>query len=124
MKLRLKIPFLIFSLGLVALTACSSKQPPTKELALAESAVEQASRSGGYEYAPLELRSAQEKLTQARLAIQDKEYVDAQRLLEQAQVDAKLAEEMTGTVRSRQAVEELQKSIDLLNQEIKRSMPQ
>jgi hypothetical protein len=124
MKLRLKIPFLILSLGLVALTACSSKQPPTRELALAESAVEKASRSGGYEYAPLELRAAQEKLTQARLAIQDKQYVEAQRLLEQARVDARLAEEMTGTVRSRQAVEELQKSIDLLNQELKRSMPQ
>ena len=124
MKLRFKIPFLIFSLGLVALTACSSKQPPTRELALAESAVENAARSGGYEFAPLELRGAQEKLTQARLAMQDKEYDEARRLLEQAEVDARLAEETTGTVRSRQAVEELQKSIDLLNQEIQRYMPQ
>lgn len=124
MKLYLKIPSLFFLLALLALTACASKQPPTRELALAESAVDKATRSGGYEYAPLELRAAQEKLTQARVAMEAEEYTKAQRLLEQAEVDARLAEEMTSTARSRQALEELQQGIDLLNKEIQRYMPQ
>ncbi|MEZ4598594.1 MAG: DUF4398 domain-containing protein [Syntrophotaleaceae bacterium] len=111
-------------LGLLALTACGPAiDPPTGQLALAESAVDNAAAAGGYEYAPVILRKAQDKLTQARLEMQEENNVEALLLLEEANVDAQLAEEKAKTAKTQQAADELQKNIDLLRKEIQRLTP-
>ena len=113
------------ALGLLAVTACApTMQPPTSEMALANSAVERASSAGAYDYAPLELKLARDKIEQAKAALQARDYTGAQRLLEQAELDAKLAESKSGTAKSQMAVDELQKSIEAIREEIKRSRPQ
>jgi hypothetical protein len=116
---------IILSLGLLALTGCApSMQPPTSQMALAQSAVDKASASGAYEYAPLELKSAQDKVEQAKAAMQVKDYVKAERLLEQAEIDAQLAEAKSTTSKSQKAVDTLQQGIDLLREEVQRKLPQ
>ncbi len=125
MKASTSTRTIILSLGLLALAACApSMQPPTSQMALAESAVDQATASGAYEYAPLELKMAQDKVDQAKTAVQAKEYVKAERLLEQAEIDAQLAEAKSSTKKSRKAVDSLQQGIDLLREEIQRKLPQ
>ncbi len=121
MKAGIKRHTLTLCLGLLALAACApAKQPPASQMALAQDAVEKASAAGAYEYAPVELKTARDKIDQAKTAIQFKDYATSQRLLEQAEVDAKLAEARSYTAKSRRAVEELQKSIDLLREEVQR----
>jgi len=125
MATRSKISPLFFGMSLLALAACApAKQPPTSQMALATAAVEKATAAGAYEYAPLELKTSQDKIDQAKTAIGVKDYARAERLLEQAEMDAKLAEAKSGTAKSQKAVDELQKSIDLLREEIQRKLPQ
>jgi hypothetical protein len=93
MKAGTKGQILMLCLGLLALAGCApAKQPPASQMALAQDAVEKASTAGAYEYAPVELKTARDKIDQAKTAMQSKDYASAKRLLEQAEVDAKLAE--------------------------------
>ena len=66
--------------------------PPMDTISPAEIAVNRAIEAKAGEYAPLELRQAQEKLDAARQAMNDEEYEQAHRLAEAAQEDARLAE--------------------------------
>ncbi|MEZ4483824.1 MAG: DUF4398 domain-containing protein [Syntrophotaleaceae bacterium] len=122
-RLKRKIPLL--GLGLLVVTACTpAVQPPVSQMALANEAVEEATSVGAYEYAPVELRAAQDKINQAEVAMQAKDNLTAGRLLKEAEVDAKLAEAKSTTAKSQKAVNELQKSIDLLSDEINRKQAQ
>lgn len=103
------------------LVGCSSKMPPpTQKIALTEAAINQAEASGAVEYAPVEMRSAREKLAQARTAMNLEENKKALQLAEQAEVDAQLAEAKARTAKSQKAVTELQESIKTLKMEIER----
>ena len=125
MKVSTKKQTILLSLGLLALTACApAMQPPTSQMALAQSAVDKATSAGAYEYAPLELKMAQDKVEQAKTAMNAKDYVKAERLLEQAEIDAQLAEAKSSTTKSQKAVDSLQQGIDLLREEIQRKLPQ
>lgn len=107
------------------MAACApAKKPPASQMALAQDAVENASAGGAYEYAPVELKTARDKINQAKTAMQSKDDASSQRLLEQAEVGAKLAEAGFNTAKARRAVEELQKSIDLLREEVRRNVAQ
>jgi hypothetical protein len=55
--------------------------------------------------------------------MQNKKNASALRLLEQAEVDARLAAEKAQTAKTERAVLELQKNIELLREEMRRSMP-
>lgn len=125
MKAGIKKQLCILILGLLWVAACSTtKQPPASQMALAQAAFEKASSAGAYEYAPLELKTARDKIDQAKTAMLSKDYATSERLLEQAVVDAELAEAKSKTVKSRKVVEELQNSIDLLREEIQRKIPE
>ncbi len=78
--------------GLTFLYACSTANPPTDALAQAEFDVRAAHDARAEELAPLNLRSATEKLDRAKEAMANKRYDDARRLAEDAQVDAELAQ--------------------------------
>lgn len=125
MKAGINGQILMLGLGLLVLAACGpARQPPASQMALAQDSVEKASAAGAYEYAPVELKTARDKIDQAKTAMQSKDYASSERLLEQAEVDAKLAEARSNTAKSRRAVDELQKSIDLLREEIQRKEAQ
>jgi hypothetical protein len=125
MKTGLKQKTPLFGLCLLVLVSCApAMQPPDSQMALANEAVEEATSAGAYEYAPVELKAAQDKINQAEQAMQSKDNVTAKRLLQEAEVDAKLAEAKSATAKSQKAVAELQKSIDLLRDEFKRKQAQ
>jgi len=104
-----------------SLVGCSATiPPPTQKLALSEAAINQAEASGAVEFAPVEMRSAREKLAQARVATNQEENKKALQLAEQAEVDAQLAEAKARTAKAQKAVNELQESIQTLKMEIER----
>jgi predicted nucleic acid-binding Zn-ribbon protein len=88
--------------------------------------VEKATFAGSSEYASLDLKTARDKIDQAKTAMRskDKDYVAAGRLLEEAQVDAELAEAKSKTAKSQKVVAELKKSITTLRDEIQRNRAQ
>lgn len=56
-------------LAISVLAACASTPPPKAEMAVAEAAVVNASNAGGVQWAPTEMRTAQDKLARAQAAI-------------------------------------------------------
>lgn len=84
---------------LVVLAACATEPAPTAELAAARAAVEQAGPAA--DYAPKELAAAQRKLTAAEGALARGENIQARRLAQEAEVDARLAWALSENERSR-----------------------
>ncbi len=83
--------------------ACASTPPPVDLLADAEAAVAQAQASEAPARAPLELRFANEKLASARLAMNQGDYGQAQRLAEQAVITSELARAKAAAAAAREA---------------------
>jgi HEPN domain-containing protein len=69
----------------------------------------------------MELQSAREKLDEARLALDVREYERAHRLAEQALADARLAEARAEIGSSRQTARELRLTIEALRDEVARA---
>jgi len=106
------------------LSACSSTPKPETEIALSNSALQNAEVAGAKDLAPIELRTAQEKQTQADSAIASKKFTTAKQLSEQAAVDAELAKVKSEAEKSRLAVKEVEDSIKLIRTELDRSANQ
>jgi predicted S18 family serine protease len=101
--------------------SCASKPPvPSEQLAVSKAAIEQAQRAQANEYASVELRQAEDKLSLAYAAVQREDYAAAKRLAEQAEVDARHAETKSHSTRARNAVAEINESIQALRQELER----
>ncbi len=111
----------IITVTAIMIAGCASNPAPSEQLAVSKAAVTNASRNGGNEYAPLELKSAMEKMDDAERAMDEEDYPLAKRLAEEAQVDAKLAEIKTDLARVQKSVEESQESNRVLLEEIKRT---
>ncbi len=104
----------------VALAGCASVPPPKEQIAVSRAAVGDAVGAGGTEYAPVAMRSAQDKLDRALAAQAAGENAQARRLAEEAEVDAKLAETRARSEKAQRAVAELREGIRILQQEIDR----
>ena len=74
--------------------------------------------AGAVQYAPVELKTAREKLEAARREMQDENDEKALRLAEEAEVDARLAELRARTKTTRDAAAAVQASIDTMRREI------
>ncbi len=105
----------------IFMAGCASIPAPTEQFAVSKAAVTSATRDGGNEFAPLELKSAVEKMEAAERAMATKDYPLARRLAEEAQVDAKLAETKTGLAKAQKAVDDAKESNRVLREEIKRT---
>ncbi len=99
---------------------CSSKSVPMDTISSAESAINRASENKAEVYAPLELRIAKEKFEKAKELLKDKKYEEAKMLAEEAEVDARLAEEKSRTKEAKKIADEILDSINALKEEIKR----
>lgn len=110
-------------MAIVALTASCASGPerPHQALARAEASIEQAEQSGAREYGAVELSAAREKLNKARAAANEGEHIVARRYAEQAALDAELAAAMTRSRKAELSVEQLNRSIETLREEIARS---
>lgn len=118
-----------FGLGGVAamaifLAGCASTPPPPMEqFAVTKASIDRATSVGGNEFAPVELRSAVDKMNAAEIAMTEEDYVKAKRLAEQAQVDAQLAETKAALAKAELAVRSAEESDRVLRQEIDRIAP-
>ena len=116
----LKLAALAIGSSLV-LAGCAGN-PPTEQFAVTESAVNSAVSAGGTEFAAVEMKSAQDKLKQAELAMHDKKYDQAKTLAEQAEWDARVAERKAQAMKAEQAVKDSQKGVQELRQESQRTV--
>ena len=113
---------LLCSITVLTIVGCSSmKTPATAGVAVSKAAVDSAASADGAQYAPLEMRSAREKLARANKALANKDYEVAADLANQAQVDANLAQGKAGSAKAKIAADALQDDIRVLREELKRS---
>jgi len=78
--------------------------------------------AGGTEFAAVEMKSAQDKLKQAEIAMHDKKYDQARMLAEQAEWDARVAERKAQAMKAEQSVKDAQKGVQELRQESQRTV--
>jgi hypothetical protein len=108
--------------GVMALTACSSApKPPTEALQAAEQAIETAEQARVADYASPELGQAREKLTAARMAVQEEEMEKGQRLAEQSRAAAELALARAQASKANVVNDEMKKSTSTIKQEMQRN---
>lgn len=106
--------------AIVLMAGCASTSAPTEQMAVSRAAVSNAMGAGGNQFAPVQIKSALDKMDAAEQAMAAKDYELALRLAEQAEVDAKLAAEMARSAKAQQAAAALQDDIRVLRQEIDR----
>jgi hypothetical protein len=111
----------VVAVGLLAVAGgCASVPRPDEAVARAEAMVRGAEQAGATQAAPATLRRAQDELQRARNAMRDEEYVEARRAAERAQVQAELAAAETRRAKTQQALLELERTVDVLEEEIQR----
>ena len=112
----------IFGISVLSLSllsgACSSGKPPVAKVATVEIAIAQARENIATTYSPLELKLAEDKLAEAKTLMAQKDYIPASRLLDEALVDARLAEAKSRAQQKKNQAAELQDSIESLQKEI------
>lgn len=122
-RIRASVAIPVITVIASLMTGCASIQPPMEQIAVSKAAVAGATRAGGNEFAPVELKSATEKMSTAEKALAEEDYVRAQRLAEQAQVDATLAETRTALAKAQLAVNNAKESNRVLREEVNRAAP-
>jgi hypothetical protein len=118
--LRQKILRYCIPLTLVMLSGACAGIAPTAKMANLEYAINDALKADAATYAPLELRFAEDKYQAAKKAIADKEYEQAGRIIDQAQLDAQLAQEKALSAKAEKDASEMRQSIEALQGEADR----
>jgi chromosome segregation ATPase len=108
----------VISIAVLAGGCASSVERPDGKLQSAESAVEKAVSSDAREFEPVLLNEAQNRIADANELMEQEQYLEARRQLEKASVDAQLAGARADTAKAKQAVEEINSSIESLRQQI------
>jgi hypothetical protein len=103
------------------MAGCASTPPPTEQMAVSRSAIANAVSAGGSEYAPVEMRLAQDKMDRASRAMAKEDYEVARALAAEAQADARLAEKKAESAKARKAAVVMQDDIRVLREEINRN---
>ncbi len=117
---RTALALMLTSALAFAIAGCSSTHIPTEKMAVAEAAVQRANTSSTSENAAAELQLAKDTLTNARKAMNDKDYKLAGQLAEEAEVDAQVAVLHAESVRSQKAAQESQDAARVLREELNR----
>ncbi|SET85972.1 protein of unknown function [Marinobacter segnicrescens] len=102
------------------LTGCATNPgpKPDDQLASAQSALQSAANAGGEDTEPSMVAAAREKVATAESLITEERYGEARRLLEQAEVDARLAEARAETQKVRDELGDVRASIDSLRRNL------
>ena len=105
----------------ILIVSCAGIPAPTEQMAVSKVAVSNATSAGGNEFAPLQLKSAMDKMDAAERAMTAEDYLQARQLAEQAQVDAQLAATTARSVKAQKAAGALQEDNRVLRQELDRN---
>ncbi|MES2911378.1 MAG: DUF4398 domain-containing protein [Pseudomonadota bacterium] len=108
--------------SMVLMVGCSTqKTPAIADVAASQATVDSAATAGAMEYAPVEMKSAREKLALAKQAMVLKDYKSAIDLSNQAQADAQLAQGKANSAKAQEAAKALQEDIRVLREELNRT---
>ncbi len=121
MKMLKHTAIIAASIITLLISACASMPPPTDQIALAKSAISNATSAGGNEFAAAEMKSAQDKMALANSAMLTKDYREAKAFAEQAQTDARLAETKAEAAKAQKAADATKENIRVLREEINRN---
>lgn len=110
---RILLVIVVMAFGLVL--GCGAKGVmPTEGLTKAETAIRSAQMAEARVYAPLDLKLAEDKLAEARVAAGREDFTGAQRLADEARVSALLAEKKADAARAKKSAKEMGDTIDAL----------
>ncbi|MFJ4247044.1 DUF4398 domain-containing protein [Pseudomonas sp. NPDC089741] len=101
-----------------ALSACASAPIPEQQISLSKDAVNRAVAAEATQYAPLEMKAAQDKMFQMERALGEKNYPQAKVLAEQIEADANLAERKSRAVKWQKQLTDARSGIQVLKQEM------
>lgn len=107
----------LIALGLT-LGCAKNGQELQGNLKNAQAAIQAAQSAEAGNYAPLDLRIAEDKLSAAKNAGDDKEYDKARMLADEARINAQLAEQKAEAEKAKRATKEIRDSIEELNQAV------
>jgi len=113
-------PRAICAIAVAAALMAACANAPTEQLAVSKAAVANAVDTGAPEFAPVEMRTAQEKMDRANQAMAAKKYDQAQWMAQQAQVDAQLAVTKTRAAKAEKASSAVQDDSRVLREEMDR----
>jgi hypothetical protein len=113
--------FLCITLAALSAVGCASHGPlATAKVAQAERAVEDAQQAGAAVSAPLEFRTAQDKLKSAQAAMAKGNHERAIQTAEQAAIDGEYARALAANQRVNTMSDEMNQYIKVLRQELER----
>ncbi|MBF0225304.1 MAG: DUF4398 domain-containing protein [Desulfobacterales bacterium] len=111
-------PIILVSFWLIG-SGCAAKIPaPIDKISNVEMAITRARESNANNYAPLDLKLAEEKLAEAKSCMTKEEYKKATIKAEEALLDAQVAEAKARAEKAKKDSKEMQESVDLLRKEI------
>ena len=108
---------------LAGMSAQAREDAPKAEIATAQQAVDQAQNAGATETAPLELKTARDKLQTAQALIaknKSRDFPQARALAEEATADAEVAQARATAARAQKSLDEVNASIRAVQQETDR----
>lgn len=111
-----------FVASVALLGGCASGKAPEAQMARTTAALTDAQSAGAAEFAPVELKAAQDKFDRARAEAERKHYDAAHNLAELAEADAKLAETRARSAKAQKAASTLQDGIRVLREEMNRAL--
>ena len=113
--------YLAASSLLMVLAGCAGVPAPTDQVELTRNAVSRAVTADATQYAPAEMKSAQDKLYAVERALGERNFAAARTLAEQAEADANFAERKARAAKAQQQLHNAQKGIEVLKQEMLQS---
>lgn len=100
------------------LSGCASAPIPEQQISLSRDAVNRAVSAEATQYAPLEMKAAQDKMFLMERALGEKDYPQARLLAEQIEADANLAERKSRAVKWQKQLTDARSGIQVLKQEM------
>lgn len=101
-----------------ALSACASAPIPEQQISLSRDALNRAVSAEATQYAPLEMKSAQDKTLLMERALGERNYAQATTLAEQIEADANLAERKARALKWQRQLTDARNGIQVLKQEM------
>ncbi|HSX70728.1 MAG TPA: DUF4398 domain-containing protein [Pseudomonas sp.] len=102
--------------GSLALAGCAGN-PPSEQLASASAVIKSAEAAGGPEFAPADMKAAKDKMSQAQVLMQDQQYEQARRLIEQAEADARVAERRALAGKAQRSLDDAHQGVQQIREE-------
>lgn len=108
---------ILILLIVLLLVGCAAPKPAPNAFQDAEAGIEEAVRAGAEEHSPVELRFAREKLAEAKKGMEYKSYEKATYLVDQSEINSKLAIEKSRAAIARGKVTDLERENEILRED-------